>query len=836
MKYPIEHIAAIVHGSFLGSHSNPSVEHPLLDSRKLVFPDTSLFFALQGGRRDGHAFIDELYKRGVRNFVVSRIIQASDFPDANFILVADSLKALQELAAHHRSEFGIPVIGITGSNGKTMVKEWLNQVLEDEYSIVRSPKSYNSQIGVPLSVWQMNETHELAIFEAGISQVGEMQELEKIIRPTIGIFTNIGEAHSEGFQSIREKIEEKLQLFTGSKILIYCQDQQELDRLIRIRFREDAAKGSSRIEVPIRLFSWGRKDNAVVQVLAVEKKNGRTSVSLRYNHSAFSFSIPFTDEASFENSMSSICLLLWMGKKSGKILEKMNRLSPLAMRLELKEGIHNCSVINDSYSADLSSLKIALDFLSQQHQHEKKTVILSDFLQSGRKEEELYQELAILLRQSQVSRLIGVGGRISAYASLFKNALGGEAVFYPSSENLIHDIEQIAFRNETILLKGARIFEFERIDRLLSQQVHQTLLEIDLNAMAHNLKQYQSRLKPSTQLMVMVKAFAYGSGTFQIANLLQFHRVDWLAVAYADEGVELRRAGIRLPIMVMNPEDSSFEALIQYQLEPVIYSIGQFRAMDHFLKSQAILQLPVHLELETGLNRLGIPLPELEELLAALNSSGCKVQSVFTHLAASEEPQHDAFTHQQASLYLAAADRIQHALKYPFLRHISNSAAIIRHPQYQLDMVRLGIGLYGIDPATSQALELEEVSTLKSTISQIREVREGETVGYDRNGTVNGIATIATVRIGYADGYPRSLGNGKGKMWLNGKWVPTLGSICMDMTMIDITGVEGVKENDEVIVFGKELSVRELARWAQTIPYEILTGISQRVKRIYFEE
>jgi Alr-MurF fusion protein len=658
MKYSIEHIASIVQGSFLQFHDNARVEQLLLDSRRLIFPQDSLFFALPGTRRDGHFFIDELYKRGLRNFVVSKKISVSPYPEANIIWVEDSLRALQQLAVFHREQFDIPVIGITGSNGKTIVKEWLNQLLEDEFQIVRSPKSYNSQIGVPLSVWQLNDTHELGIFEAGISRVGEMQVLEGIIRPGIGIITNIGEAHSEGFEDNQKKIEEKLQLFRRSGLLIYCEDQEETEGAILSRWGRPNPAGK---DPAIQLFSWGRKSSAVVQVLSVQRDITGTDIRIKYRDADFSFRIPFTDEASFENSMHCVCLLLWLDRSNESILKKLDRLEPVAMRLELKDGINNCSVINDSYSADLSSLKIALDFLSQQQQHAKKTVILSDILQSGKKEEELYREVALLLRENKVSRLIAIGGRIGGYSGLFEEFMEGETLFYPSSENLIWDFQQIQFRNETILLKGARIFQFEKIDRLLSQQVHQTVLEINLNAMVHNLKQYQAVLGPNTKLMAMVKAFAYGSGTFEIANLLQFHKVDWLAVAYADEGVELRRAAIHLPIMVMNPEVSGFDALVQYNLEPVIYSPGLLKAMELFLKKQGILQMPVHIELETGMNRLGFPLAGLDGLISALADSSCKVLSVFSHLAASAEKQQDEFTAVQASSFLKAAARLEDA-------------------------------------------------------------------------------------------------------------------------------------------------------------------------------
>ncbi|MHA4810856.1 bifunctional UDP-N-acetylmuramoyl-tripeptide:D-alanyl-D-alanine ligase/alanine racemase [Flavitalea flava] len=858
MEYGIRHICEIVEGEFLQFHGDDPVEHLLLDSRRLIFPGTSLFFSLKGPRRDGQHYMGDLYQRGVRNFVVQERLPevvagsktgspatpstASAFPDANIILVKDSLAALQQLAAHHRRQFHIPVIGITGSNGKTIVKEWLNQLLEDEYHIVRSPKSYNSQIGVPLSVWQMNDAHELAIFEAGISRMEEMSRLETIIEPTIGIFTNIGEAHNEGFQSLAEKAEEKLKLFHHASVIIYCLDQPETVKALE-KHRLAAPDLPGTVNNPgngliTQFFSWGRDQTAILVILGIEKKDGVTTVVTTYKDGEFIFAIPFTDEASFENIMHCVCVLLYLGKPMDYIRSKLLGLAPIAMRLELKSGINHCSIINDSYSADLSSLQIALDFLAQQRQHERRTVILSDFLESGRDEDKLYNEIARALELKKIDRLVAIGGKISAHHSTIKRYYSGEAIFFPSVEQFKKDFFSLHFREETILLKGARIFEFEEIDRMLSGQIHQTMLEINLNAMAYNLRQYRQQLAPSTKVMAMVKAFAYGSGSYEIANLLQFHRVDYLGVAYADEGVALRKGGISMPVMVMNTENSSFDALVQYNLEPVIYSFSLLRSFDKWLKKEGILQFPVHIELETGMNRLGFSLVKepQEELLQELKGAAFKVQSVFSHLAASEEAQQDEFTHRQGADFLAAADRLQEILPYPFLRHIANSAAIIRHPQLQLDMVRLGIGLYGIDSAVSGVMDLQEVSTLKSTIAQIKYLLEGDTVGYNRRGIASPGTVIATVRIGYADGYSRSLGNGVGKMWVKGRLAPVIGSVCMDMTMIDITGIPDLKEGDEVIIFGNELSVSQLSQWAKTIPYEILTGVSQRVKRIYFEE
>ncbi len=824
MKYAVRHIAGIIDGSFLQFHDDDPVEHLLLDSRRLIFPDTSLFFSLKGPRRDGRLFMEELYKRGLRNFVVQERIPL--LPEANIILVKDTLAALQQLTAFHRRQFSIPVIGITGSNGKTTVKEWLNQLLEDDYQIVRSPKSYNSQIGVPLSVWQLNGSHELAIFEAGISRRGEMQKLEGIIRPTIGIFTNIGEAHSEGFSSRAEKAAEKLQLFEEAELLIYCNDQPETVLAVETWMR-GRDKGPS-------LFSWGRGAGAVS--ISAEKLGGWTELMLSYAGRTLPLKVPFTDDASIENVMHCVCVLLFMNKEDEQIRLRLMQLSPIAMRLELKGGINHCSIINDSYSADLSSLSLALDFLAQQQQHPRRTVILSDFLESGLDEVSLYTTIARMLDQKKIDRLVGIGPRISAHATVLAEWFQDATVFYSSVEDFKKDFHQLHFRDETILLKGARVFEFEDIDRMLSEQIHQTVLEINLDALTNNLGQYRQLMSPATRMMVMVKAFSYGSGSFEIANRLQRDGVDYLGVAYADEGVTLRKGGIHMPIMVMNTENSSFDLLVQYNLEPVIYSFTLLQSFDRWLKKEGVLNFPVHVELETGMNRLGFPTDGLDALIRTLKQTNFKIQSIFSHLAASEEAQQDDYTHLQAGIYRAAIARLQETLPYPFLRHIANSAAIIRHPELQLDMVRLGIGVYGVDSADSHRMDLQEISTLKSTIAQIKHLKEGQTVGYNRRGIAGKDTTIATVRIGYADGYPRSLGNGIGKMWIRGRLAPVIGSVCMDMTMIDISGIVDVQEGDEVVIFGKELTVSQLAHWAQTIPYEILTGVSQRVKRVYFEE
>jgi Alr-MurF fusion protein len=833
LKYSLQDIASIVKGELISKSTDVYIEHLLTDSRKLSFPSDSLFFALQGPRRNGHQFIGELFTSGVKSFVVSERPDTGHFADANFVVVKDVLVALQALTAWHRKQFNIPVIGITGSNGKTIVKEWLNQLLESRFQVVRSPKSYNSQIGVPLSVWQLNRDHQIAIFEAGISESGEMDKLEKVIQPTIGVFTNIGEAHSEGFVNIRQKINEKMQLFKNVKTLIYCKDYPSINEGVASYIRQLYGTAN---KASMEFFSWSAKTEATVTVQFLEKTPNYTSLGITYQGQQFEVRIPFADDASVENAITCICVMLQLGIEASYMQQALPALTPVAMRLEMKKGINNCSIINDSYSVDISSLKIALDFLTRQQHHTKKTVILSDLLETGKNETELYAEIALLLAHRKIQRLIGIGKKISKQQAAFKKLEGIETHFYPDVETFRKEFYLLSFANETILLKGARIFEFEQISQLLEQKIHQTVLEIDQHALLHNLKQFQHLLKPSTRVMAMVKAFSYGSGSYEIASILQFHKVDYLAVAYADEGVELRKGGIKLPVMVMNAESRSFDALLKFNLQPVIYSFEMLHQFDAFLKKEKVNAFPVHIEIETGMNRLGFAAFEIAVLVERLKESNAHVESVFTHLVASEDPEQDAFTLEQAAIFEKVCEQLKAGLEYPFLRHIDNSAGTARHPDLQMDMVRLGIGLYGIDASKESPLDLQEVTTLKTTIAQIKSIRAGETVGYGRQGRATRDLQIATVRIGYADGYPRRLGNGKGKMLVKGHLAPVIGNICMDMTMIDITDIPFVNEGDDVIVFGKELSLLKVAEWAETIPYEIMTGISQRVKRIYFEE
>ena len=840
--HSIFEIANHIKATWAQQQDDANIEHILIDSRKLIFPATSLFFALSSSRRNGMLFIEELYAKGVTNFVVQQIPEAAEikYPAANILLVKDVLQSLHLLSAWHRNQFSLPVIGITGSNGKTIVKEWLYQLLQSDYNIVRSPKSYNSQIGVPLSVWQINQQHTLGIFEAGISQPDEMQKLEKMIAPSIGIFTNIGDAHSEGFLNIRQKINEKLQLFVRSNVLIYGADNLELNEtIINFAFK-------IKDKTPLELFTWGAKDTTNLQIISIEKKAGNTIITANYNdkttegqpstthHQLQAINIPFTDDASIENAINCWCVLLYLKVNEDSISARMKQLRTVEMRLELKKGINNCSVINDSYSADINSLNIALDFLAQQQQHPNRTLVLSDILQSGKNSHELYTSIAALLQQKKVNRLIGIGPEISKQQAVFKDIK--QTVFFNSVADLKQQFHTLHFFNESILLKGARVFEFEQISHLLEEKAHQTVLEINLSSITHNLKKYQQLLHPSVKLMAMVKAFSYGSGSFEIANLLQFHKVDYLAVAFADEGVELRKAGITLPIMVMSPEEATFDVIVQYNLEPELYSFTILQSFHQYLTTAAIEYFPVHIKLDTGMHRLGFEQSDMDQLKKYLTQfNRLKIQTVFSHLVGSDNPLLDYFTINQATIFNDCCQQLQQVISYPFIRHLSNTSAIMRHGDLQYDMVRLGIGLYGVDSNSKMQLQLQNVTTLKTSVAQIRMVKAGESVGYNRSGMVTKDTKVATVRIGYADGYPRVLGNGNGKMLVQGKLAPIIGNVCMDMTMLDVTGID-IEEGDAVTVFGKDLPVQNVAKWAHTIAYEILAGISQRVKRIYFEE
>lgn len=838
-NYTPEQVVKMMRAKLIQKGSSVTIENLLLDSRKVVFPESSLFFAIKGGRRNGHLFIDELYKKGVRNFVVSDEVELKNYPEGNFFGVKDTTVALQNLAAARRKNFKLPVIGITGSNGKTIVKEWLHQLLEPDYSIVRSPKSYNSQIGVPLSVWQIAEYHNLGIFEAGISQPDEMANLEKTIQPTIGIFTNIGNAHNEGFLNIRQKVNEKLKLFIHTDILIFCRDYPDINECLAII--KDRMKSGDQDFKGFKTLTWTRKNlDADVVIKTVEKKNSYTEITAEYQQEVYSFTIPLTDEASIENAIHCWMTMMYLKIDPAIIANRMAGLSMIAMRLELKDAINNCSLINDSYNSDLNSLGIAIDFLNQQKQHRRRTLILSDILQSGMADGELYDEVAEMISSKGINRLVGIGKSIGRQQKVFNERNNLLASFYQNTDDFLKSFKTEDFQDETILLKGARSFEFERISKKLEQKQHETVLEINLNSLLHNLSVYQSLLKPETKMMVMVKAFSYGSGSFEIANVLQFHKVDYLAVAYADEGIELRKAGISMPIMVMNPESKSFDAIIHYQLEPEMYSLKelkQFISVAETVADKYPEGYPVHLELETGMHRLGFDEENFEELLLLLKENAfVKVQSIFSHLAASEDAALDDYSKAQIEKFGQFSRQIISSLGYPVTRHILNSAGITRFPEAHFEMVRLGLGLYGIDYSHKLTGKLKNVSTLKTTVSQVKHLKAGETVGYGRAGVVTRDTVVATVGIGYADGLSRRLSRGVGKMLVRNQPATIAGNICMDMTMLDVTDIPNVEEGDDVIVFGEELPLKTLADWSGTIPYEVMTTISQRVRRVYYQE
>jgi Alr-MurF fusion protein len=792
----------------------------LIDSRSASVSPSTLFIAITGRQHDGHRYIPDLYQRGVRAFVISTMQETYlKMAGAGFIVVKDTLQALQDIARFHRKQFTCPVIGIAGSNGKTIVKEWLYHCLSERFNIARSPKSYNSQVGVPLSLWLMDEHTELGVFEAGISLPGEMMKLQQMITPGIGIFTNIGEAHQENFPNIREKIREKLRLFKGCETLVYCCDHALIADTVE---QVPELKGVS-------LFGWSFLGKGAVNVTRLQRTE-KTTCRVTYNAITLDITIPFADSASLENALHCAVLMIRMGIDPETIRSRLNDLPPIAMRLEQKSAIHGCTLINDSYNSDVNSLSIALEVLNRQWQHKRKTLILSDILQSGKESDALYGLVATLVREKGVSRIIGIGSAISKNAGLFTIP----AKFYETTQAFMEDFNPAEFRDEAILIKGSRKYAFERIAAGLEQKKHTTSIEINLDALIHNLNYFRSLLRPGTRTMVMVKALSYGSGRHEIAGILQFQRVDYLGVAIADEGVSLRESGITLPIMVMNPEPESFDTIIQYRLEPEIYS---FRILEMFYKAvgrNQEIDYPVHIKLDTGMHRMGFLPSETELLCRELpRLKHIRVCSVFSHLAGSDEEALDDFTRGQVQVFSTVSGQIIKALGYPVIRHILNTSGIERFPEAQFDMVRLGIGLYGI--SCSDSGKLRSVSTLKSTILQIKPVQPGESVGYGRRGMPQRPSQIAVVPIGYADGLNRRMGNGTGKFLVKGEYAPTVGNICMDMTMIDVTGL-GAVEGDEVVIFGENPTITSLAVNLETIPYEVLTGISERVKRVYIHE
>ena len=825
MVYTIEKITTLIGARRFGNE-NAKVGFLLTDSRSLCFPEETLFFALKSGRNDGHNYIPELYRRGVRNFVVCDVPDNYEktYPKANFLKVVDTLEALQRLAERHRDEFNIPVVGITGSNGKTMVKEWLYQILSADMTVTRSPRSYNSQIGVPLSVWLMNEQTQVGVFEAGISQPGEMLALRDIVQPTIAVLTNLGTAHQENFQSMEEKCREKLVLFHDAEVAVYDGD----DELVTSVFATLDYKGE-------KLY-WSRRDQkAPMYIKGVEKKESASTVTYIYKGGEEKrFSIPFIDEASVSNSLVCAIVALRLGLTPDQLDERMQQLEPVAMRLEVKEGRHGCTLINDSYNSDFNSLDIALDFMNRRPDHKgrTRTLILSDIMQSGMAPAQLYREVSDLVHKRGVEKFIGIGPVISAQKDEIQVA---DKSFFTTVGEFIHSDVFQSLRNEVILIKGARQFGFDRITELLVQKVHETVLEVNLNAVVSNLNYYRSFMKPETKLVCMIKADAYGAGSVEIAKTLQDHRVDYLAVAVADEGAMLRGNGITSNIMIMNPEMSAFKTMFDNDLEPEVYSFRLLDALVKAAEAEGITGYPVHIKLDTGMHRLGFdPEHDMEELIKRLKRQNAIIpRSVFSHFVGSDSDSFDDFSAHQFELFDKGSRQLQAAFDHKILRHIDNSAGIEHFPERQLDMCRLGLGLYGINPRDNSVIN--NVSTLKTTILQLRHVPVGDTVGYSRKGKIDHDSVIAAIPIGYADGLNRHLGNRHCYCLVNGQRAEYVGNICMDVAMIDVTGID-CKEGDSVEIFGDDLPVTVLSDVLDTIPYEVLTGISNRVKRVYFQD
>lgn len=826
MNYSIDKIAENINAKRLGD-AEAQISFILTDSRSLCFPEETLFFALRSERNDGHHYIDELYHRGVRNFVVEQLPDAfsSIYKQANFLQVDNSLLALQQLTTWHRSAFTIPIVGITGSNGKTMVKEWLSQLLSFDHNVTRSPKSYNSQIGVPLSVWLLNESSEIGIIEAGISKRGEMEALQKIIQPTIGVLTSLGAAHQENFSSIEEKCKEKLLLFKDTQALVY-----QMDDAIAAKCIEDFSYDRT-------LLGWSEKNkDAAFFVEKISKDTTTSTIEYCWQTATKGkFTLPFIDDASIQNCITCAAISLYLGMKPETLAERMPMLEPVAMRLEVKEGQHGCTLINDSYNSDINSLDIALDFMNRRPDQQKRarTLILSDILQSGQTEKQLYCDVAELVQKRGIKKFIGIGSALMRQQEVFDGV--EERYFFENVADFINSKVFNSLADEVILLKGARSFGFDQLTELLVKKVHETVLEVNLNAVVDNLNWYRSFLKPETKLVCMIKADAYGAGAVEIAKTLEEHRVDYLAVAVADEGATLRRNGIKSNIMIMNPEMSSFKTLFDYELEPEIYS---FRLLDALIKAaekEGITGYPVHIKFDTGMHRLGFnPRTDIAQLIEKLRHQNALIpRSVFSHFVGSDNNDFDSFSAEQFKLFDEGSKQLQSAFSHRILRHIDNSAGIEHFPERQLDMCRLGLGLYGINPRNNEIIN--NVSTLRTTILQMRNVPKGETVGYSRRGVIEKDSVIAAIPIGYADGLNRKLGNRNCYCLVNGQKADYVGNICMDVALIDVTGID-CKEGDSVEIFGDNLPVTILSNVLETIPYEVLTTVSNRVKRVYFQD
>ena len=822
MIYTIEKIATLI-GAHRYGNGDHNIGWLLTDSRSLCFPEATLFFALSSERNDGHRYIADLYKRGVRCFVVAHLPhnRTTMFPQAVFLKVDKPLRALQRLAERHRERFDIPVVGITGSNGKTVVKEWLFRLLAPSLIVTRSPRSYNSQIGVPLSVWLLHDRSQVGIFEAGISRPGEMERLHDIIQPTVGILTNIGPAHQENFSSMEEKCREKLKLFRDAKAVVYDADDKVVAGVI------------ATCSYDCDFISCSRHDRtATLFVKHVDRADSTTTITYVYGGSEVAYTIPFVDNASVSNSIVCAAAARHLGLSAEELQQRMAKLEPVAMRLEVKQGRRGCTLINDSYNSDINSLAIALDFMQRRAATDTRTLVLSDILQSGLPPEELYDEVSHMAVKRGVNKFVGIGPQLTANADCIDI---GDKHFFSDAQAFAASPVFTQLHDEVILLKGARDFAFDRLAALLEQRVHETILEVDLTALVNNLNHYRAMLKPSTKMVCMVKADAYGCGAIEVARTLQDQRVDYLAVAVADEGVELRKAGITANIMVMNPEMTAFKTMFDYGLEPEVYSFRLLAALTAAARREGIARWPIHIKIDTGMHRLGFdPEHDIDELIIRLKEQDCLMpRSMFSHFVGSDSDDFDSFSQRQYDRFTDAARRLQAAFAHKILLHMNNSAGIEHFPDRQLDMCRLGIGLYGIDGRTNTMIN--NVCTLRTTILQLRRVPKEDTVGYSRKGILTRDSVIAALPIGYADGLNRRLGRGNACCIVNGRKAPYIGNICMDVAMADVTGID-CKEGDPVEIFGPQMPPTILADRLSTIPYEVLTAVSGRVKRVYYKD
>jgi len=820
VRYYSSDIAGITGGRITGRPDLP-VTDIITDSRNLHYTGEIAFIAIQGIHHDGHLFIDPLFARGVKVFIVAKMPDNIDrYPGSAFILASDTVEALQRLAGHLRKLFRAPVIGITGSAGKTVVKEWLADILGLAVPVVRSPRSYNSQIGVPLSLLKLDDRYEYGIFEAGISMKGEMEKLAAIMDPDIGVFTNIGDAHDENFPDKESKVEEKLKLFKKTPVLIYCRDHNPVRQAI---MKNDDFRSKE-------IFDWSFKDPAArIFVRKLPSAEGTSRAEITFDGSASEFTIPFSDPASVENATAVIAVCLSLGIENNIIKRGVSGLVSVAMRMDIKSGINNCQLIEDYYNSDPGSLRMALEYMKLQNRP-KTTLILSDFIQSGRNEEELYGEVAELIRRAGIDKFIGIGETLVRNSRNFDSG----SKFYWSTDEFIQRFNPSDHRDEAILLKGARMYEFERIGSLLELQTHSTVLEINLDNILHNLNEFRKLLNPGTGIMAMVKAFAYGAGASEIAGLLEYHRVGYFGVSCADEGMELRRSGVTLPVLVMNPDPSAFGQMIRYNLEPELYNFSSLGRFIEVASKHGLLHYPVHIKIDSGMHRLGFLPGETGLLGEMIRDNECvRVISVFSHLAGSDDPSLDEFTQRQAGIFLESVEKIRSMAGYPFLIHILNTSGIVRFPEYQFDMVRPGIGLYGI--GRYKGINLKPAGTFKTRISQIKRIPAGEPVGYNCADVADYERIIAILPVGYADGLNRKLGNRKGNLFIKGRRVLLIGNICMDMCSADITGID-LAEGDEAEIFGENIRIEEIAEICGTIPYEMLTSIPARVKRIFYRE